>query len=176
MIIQYSNPWFQVEKQGNYHFIAESNAANGAAVLPLVNNTHCLLLRMQRPAHPGQTLLEIPRGYGTLGETSAECARRELLEETGIPVWPGKLEHLGRYKPNSAILTTSVDLYLARLDSAKAVQQPDDEALNVELVSLPQLQQMVCRGEIEDGFTLAALAFYFNRQLLVEADSSQGAD
>lgn len=162
----YSNPWFRVDKEENYHFIVENNADNGAAVLPLVNGTHCVLLRMRRKAHPGQDLLEIPRGYGEAGESSADCARRELLEETGLAVAPEQLEHLGRYKPNSAILTSTVDIYLARLDSAVATQKPDEEALGTTLVSLDQLQQLVQKGAIEDGFTLAALAFYFNRQLL----------
>lgn len=162
----YSNPWFRVDREDNYHFVVENNAHNGAAVLPLVNDSHCVLLRMRRRAHPEQELLEIPRGYGEPGETSRECAQRELLEETGLQVAPEQLEHLGRYKPNSAILTSTVDVYLARLDSDIALQQPDDEALGSILISLEQLQQMMLDGGIEDGFTLAALAFYFNRQLL----------
>ena len=43
---------------------------------------------------------------------------------------------------------------------------PLEETTQVVLISLDDLQQKMLRGEIEDGFTLAALAHYFNQRLL----------
>lgn len=50
------------------------------------------------------------------GETRLQCARRELAEETGYQVAATQLERLGRIRPNSAILASRVDLYLAHMD------------------------------------------------------------
>ncbi|SDT16723.1 ADP-ribose pyrophosphatase [Halopseudomonas litoralis] len=158
----YENPWFRVVQEGHFHWIVEDNARNGAAVLAQIGNDDFLLLRVKRQAHPGLQL-EIPRGYGEPGESSLACARRELAEETGYKVNEDQLTLLGRLKPNSAILASSVDLYLARIDNNSQPAQRDNEAQDINRISLPHLRQMLRTGEIEDSFTLAALAFLFNR-------------
>lgn len=159
----YENPWFRVVQDGRFHYVVEDNASNGAAVLAQIAEDDFLLLRVKRQAHAGLQL-EIPRGYGDPGESSLMCARRELAEETGYLIAEEQLSLLGRLKPNSAILASAVDLYLARIDSNSEPGQRDDEARDIERISLPRLRQMLRAGEIEDAFTLAALAFYFNRE------------
>lgn len=159
----YENPWFRVVQDGRFHWVVEDNASNGAAVLAQIDGEDFLLLRVKRQAHPGLQL-EIPRGYGAPGESSLTCARRELAEETGYLVSEDQLSLLGRLKPNSAILASSVDLYFARIDSRSQTGQRDDEAHSVERISLPHLRQMLRAGEVEDSFTLAALALHFNRE------------
>lgn len=161
MKTQYANPWFKVVQDGRFHYVVEENASNGAAVLALIDDQEFLLLRMRRAAHAG-VQLEIPRGYGEPGETSLACARRELAEETGFLVSESQLSLLGQLKPNSAILASSIDLYLARITSQDQTQQRDDEADALMQLSLSELQHLLRQGEIQDSFTLAALAHYFN--------------
>ena len=43
------------------------------------------ILLVKRAAEPGRGLWAIPGGRLKLGETLKECARREILEETGVP-------------------------------------------------------------------------------------------
>lgn len=161
MKTQYANPWFKVVQDGRFHYVVEENASNGAAVLALIDDQEFLLLRMRRAPHAG-VQLEIPRGYGEPGETSLACARRELAEETGFLVSESQLSLLGQLKPNSAILASSIDLYLARITSQDQTQQRDDEADALMQLSLSELQHLLRQGEIQDSFTLAALAHYFN--------------
>lgn len=162
MSIQYENPWFKVVRDGRFHYVVEDRAENGAAVLALVDDSEFLLLRVKRAAHTG-IQREIPRGYGESGETSLACARRELAEETGYLVDESQLSLLGRLKPNSAILASTIDLYLAQVNSGDLTEQRDDEAVAVERVSLVDMRRLLREGDIQDSFTLAALAHYFNR-------------
>ena len=73
------------------------------------------------------------------------------------------MTRLGRYRPNSAILASCVDLYLAELTSTDLVGSPDGEVLAVEAVPLDDLPALLQDGTLDDGFTLAALAHYFAR-------------
>lgn len=158
----YENTWFRVVQDGRYHWIVEDNAVNGAAVLAQIGDDF-LLLRVKRRPHSG-VQLEIPRGYGNPGESSRACARRELEEETGYRISEEQLSLLGRLKPNSAILASAVDIYLARIDTDTQPGPRDNEAQEVERISLPRLRQLLADGAIEDSFTLAALAYLFNRR------------
>lgn len=56
-----------------------------------------------------------------------------------------------------------MDIYLARIDPDTQPGPRDNEAQEVERISLPRLRQLLADGAIEDSFTLAALAFLFNR-------------
>ncbi len=161
MNTQYENPWFKVVRDGKFHYVVENKADNGAAVLALLEGEAFLMLRLKRAAHPG-IQQEIPRGYGEPDETSLACARRELAEETGYLVDESQLSLLGQLKPNSAILASTIDLYLARVKHSDLSQQRDDEADAVERVSVAEMRQRLREGEIQDSFTLAALAHYFN--------------
>lgn len=159
----YQNPWFRVVQDGRYHYVVEENGHQGAAILPVVAGRDILLLRMPRAAHGGEALLEIPRGCADAGESSLECARRELAEETGYQVAPERMEPLGRIRPNSALLASRVDLYLAHIDESLPALPRDDEADEVVRIPLTRLRVMLREGDIEDAFTLSALALYFNR-------------
>ncbi|MEL0169475.1 MAG: NUDIX hydrolase [Pseudomonadaceae bacterium] len=159
----YENPWFKVVREDGFHWVEESGANNGAAVLAVVDARTVLLVRVKRPAQGEQIMLEIPRGYGESGESSLQCACRELHEETGYRATPEQLTRLGRYRPNSAILASCVDIYLAELTSNDLVGSPDGEVLAVEAIPLGDLPALLQDGKLDDGFTLAALAHYYTR-------------
>jgi len=48
------------------------------------------ILLVKRAAEPGRGLWAIPGGRLKLGETLKECARREILEETGVTIAVGE--------------------------------------------------------------------------------------
>src|SRR3954464_15973386 len=57
--------------------------APGAAVVAIDAEGQASMVRQSRPA-VGVALLELPAGLVDPGESAAECARRELAEETGF--------------------------------------------------------------------------------------------
>lgn len=156
--VQYENPWFSVVKHDRYHWVVEASGSS-AAILPIVNGTHLLLLRIRRAAHKG-IQLEIPRGYGNPGESGPACARRELEEETGFCVDESRLQFLGSIKPNSAILATQVGVYLASVYSADLSAERDTEAESLVFVPLVDVAELVRLGAIQDAFTLSALGLW----------------
>src|SRR5690554_3481059 len=108
MKIVYQNPWFEVHQDGQWHYVHEPDAANGAVVLAYVGE-RLLLVKVWRQAQ-GQALWELPRGYGegagtfpkgagtfsaAAAETATECAARELHEETGYQAAPEAFEIIG---------------------------------------------------------------------------------
>lgn len=155
----YQNPWFSVRKEGLYHYIVEAGSNNGASVLTVVDGTHFLFLQTERRSQ-GVVLLESPRGYGEEGESSSDAAARELLEETGYRVHPRNLHHLGAMRPNTGILRSRVDMFLAEVSSQDKVCERDAEAKEIVLVPIECLDEVIQEGTMEDSFTLAALFFY----------------
>lgn len=158
--IDYQNPWFCVLHDSNFFYVDEPNAKNGAAVLPIVGDK-VWLLEMRRPAQQRALTLEIPRGYGEVDETSLSCALRELKEETGLLADSKQLTLLGKMRPNTAILSSCIDIYLAKLPADSDVALRDQEAIGILKIPLDLLPQQLIQGRLEDSFTLAALSFYW---------------
>ncbi|RUO35415.1 NUDIX hydrolase [Aliidiomarina sanyensis] len=157
----YANPWFSVLQDGQWHYVHEENSENGALVLCFVGE-RLVLVRVPRAAH-SKELWEAPRGYGEPGESAEVAAARELLEETGYHVSAEDMELLGRVKPNTAILTTAVNVFRCRLPADAIPVQGDSDApaLNevsaVALFGEDDLRGMITNGELTCGITLAAL-------------------
>lgn len=161
MTTQYSNPWFQVEKEGNQHYVVEKNAHNGAVVLVETPQSY-LFVQLRRAAQGEKLLVEAPRGYGEVGETSLQAACRELYEETGYQVADDALTYLGKVMPNSAILASSVEVFLARVTPQQKVKDSDNEVEGLYSIQKSDLKRHIRAGKIQDGFTLSALALLWS--------------
>ena len=97
---------------------------------------------------------EIPGGRVDEGETPADAAARETLEETG---WrPGLLRHLFSYHPAPGGVDQRFHVFAA--DGAVEEGTPDvDEAERVEWVPLGGVRELVRAGDVTDGYSLTAL-------------------
>jgi 8-oxo-dGTP pyrophosphatase MutT (NUDIX family) len=97
---------------------------------------------------------EIPGGRVDEGETPADAAARETLEETG---WrPGPVRHLFSYHPAPGGVDQRFHVFAA--DGAVEEGTPDvDEAERVEWVPLDRVRELVRGGEVTDGYSLTAL-------------------
>jgi ADP-ribose pyrophosphatase len=127
-----------------------------AAIVPLVSEEHVLMVRQFRYAL-GRDTLEIPAGKMDPGEKPEECARRELLEETGFEA--GLFQPVLTYAPAIGYSNELIHVFSARQLRKTNPEVDEREISSVEKVSLDQLKDMVRNGLIEDGKTLLALSF-----------------
>lgn len=132
-----------------------------ACVLPVLPDGRVLMVRQYRNALERDTI-EIPAGCrDSLEEDTAVCAARELEEETGYK--SNKISFLLSLRTTVAFCNELVDVYLAE-DLVPGEQHLDDaEDIRVEAFELETLCDMVYRGVIQDGKTVAAIMAYSNK-------------
>ena len=134
---------------------------NAAAVLPVENDGTLIFVRQYRHAF-GEMVLEIPAGVMNDEEPAEVGIARELEEETGKK--PGNLEFLCEMYPTVGYCSERIQMYIAT-DLKEGVQHLDpDEFIEIERYTLEEALQMISRGEIKDGKTIAALYAWAARQ------------
>jgi ADP-ribose pyrophosphatase len=126
-----------------------------AAIVPLTDDGQVIMLKQYRHA-VGGSLWEIPAGTMDPADTSPlDCARRELVEETGFSA--ATWDDLGELTPVPGYSDERIHLFLAR-DIEPATQNLDaDEIVAVHPLPLAQVRRMVFEGEITDAKTIAGL-------------------
>ena len=106
-----------------------------------------------------EVTLEIPGGIVDPGESPAEAAGRELLEETGYQA--GRLVSLGSMSPNPALFANRCHMQVAENCEAVAeIQNSATEETIVELLPLANLQETLRSGGIDHALVVAALYVY----------------
>lgn len=127
---------------------------DAAAVLAVDNDGSLIFVRQYRHAF-GEMLLEIPAGVLNDDEDAAFGVARELEEETGKK--PGKLEFLCEMYPTVGYCSEKIQIYIAT-ELTDGVQNLDaDEFIEIEKYTLEEALDMIYKGEIKDGKTIAAL-------------------
>ncbi|BAF59510.1 NTP pyrophosphohydrolases [Pelotomaculum thermopropionicum SI] len=122
--------------------------SEAVAVVPLTDKEELLLVRQYR--HPvGKTLLEIPAGKLEPGEDPLDCARRELLEETGYEA--GSMTRLFSFFSTPGFTPEELHLFMAGGLVLKEQNLDEDEFIDVVKVPLSRALEMVWNGEICDA-------------------------
>ena len=132
-----------------------------SAVVPFVSDPtgedpQLLLIRQYRYAADG-FLYEIPAGRLEPGEDPAECARRELQEETGCRA--ERVERLFTMYTTPGFTDEKIHLFMAVGLTVGETEREADEFITVETVTLSRALQMVERGEIQDAKTALGLLY-----------------
>ena len=124
----------------------------GAVVCIPKCGEYFVLLRQYRHAVRGYQYA-FPRGYGEAGLSAEENARKELWEELGARA--KTVKRLGSVIADSGVSGTSVEIYLCEIDTYS--QKTGYEGIaEVAEVDGPMLEDMIAKGQINDGFTLSA--------------------
>jgi len=123
-------------------------------IVPVDKNGNLLFVRQYRHA-AGMDLLELPAGTLEEGEDPAECAAREIREETGFAA--DKIEKIGDFYLAPGYSTEFMHVYLARELRYDPLEADADEFLSVETIPFAEAIQMAERGEMPDAKSLAAL-------------------
>jgi 8-oxo-dGDP phosphatase len=101
---------------------------------------------------------ELPAGRIDAGETPAEAAAREVLEETG---WrPAPVEPLFSFFPHNGV--SDVEFHLFAAPGAAYVGEPSDpsESERVEWVDIDRLDAELRAGNVRDGLSLTGLLWW----------------
>lgn len=99
--------------------------------------------------------LEVVAGLLEEGEAPADCARREVREETGYVV--ESLVELGSIALSPGYSSEYIHLFFARLAAQPTAPAPDDgEHVYPIIATETEFGEMVRSGEVADGKTLAA--------------------
>ncbi|MCS0581633.1 NUDIX hydrolase [Massilia pinisoli] len=132
----------------------------GAVVILALFDDGRVLLERQFRYPNDQVFIEFPAGKIDPGEASLACAKRELEEETGYTAtdW-----HFVCTIHNAiAYSDEHLDLFLARGLTAGDAKLDDGEFLETFTATLPELLEMVKRGDVTDVKTVIG-AFWLEK-------------
>lgn len=124
------------------------------AVIAILDDGRIVLVRQYR--YPlAKVLLELPAGKRDAGETTLQCAMRELLEETGYTAsqwaWGGEIHNAAAYS------TESIWLWFARGLVAGDKRPDAGEFVETVLMSEAELDALDMQGALMDVKTLVGL-------------------
>jgi ADP-ribose pyrophosphatase len=132
-----------------------------AAIVPCASDPGAedptiLLIRQFRYA-AGGPLWEIPAGTLEPGEDPETCARRELLEETGVAAT--RIERLTSIWTTPGFTDEVIHLFLATGLETKTPSREHDEFIEVVPQPLSRVLTRVRDGEVRDAKTIVAILY-----------------
>ena len=127
-------------------------------IIPIMPSGEIVMIQNQR-WQIGESILELTAGTLEPPEPPIECARRELIEETGYQC--DSLTLLHQFYALPGLTNEVMHVYVARgLIHVGQSLQPDEE-IEVQLMTPQAVKDAIMNGTIIDGKTLAVLGLYF---------------
>lgn len=151
------------DKAGNlfpYERLLKTVTGSSVVVVPFYEDKVVLLEQFRHAL--GEFQYCFPRGFAEAGISPMDNARKELQEE--LKCHSGTPELLGQVVADSGICGEKVWVFRC------SITQPHTDGIyeNIQsciTVPLSELQEMVRKGEINDGFTLSAITLLQNTPL-----------
>lgn len=133
----------------------EYDGPNGIVALCLLDGRFLLRETFRHPTRAFE--LETLRGRRERGQTARQAVRMEVKQELGYSV--KRIHALGRLCPETAIMSSTLEVFLAELRSGPRRDDPEDtEAFGrIHRLSANDLAERILRGEVRDGYTVGAL-------------------
>ena len=110
----------------------------------------------------GKVMIEFPAGKLDPGESAANCAQRELLEETGYTA--GEWARAGLMHPVISYSTEFIDVWFARGLTAGTQHLDAGEFLDVFTATPADLIRWCLEGQVTDAKTMAGALWLQNWQ------------
>ena len=124
----------------------------GAVVILALFDDGRVLLERQFRYPNEQVFIEFPAGKIDPGEASLACAKRELVEETGYTAT--EWHYVCTIHNAIAYSNEHLDLFLARGLKEGPAKLDDGEFLETFTATIPEMLEMVKRGDITDVKTV----------------------
>lgn len=100
---------------------------------------------------------EIPAGGVDVGESTADAAVREALEESG---WePRSVTPLCHFHPANGIIDQSFNIFVSHDAVHRGDPTDQNEAALIEWVPIAEVRRLLASGEITDGLSFGAISF-----------------
>jgi ADP-ribose pyrophosphatase len=149
---------FPDQSEGELEIIRHPGAS---AVLPFVSDPsgsdpQILLIKQYRYAAE-DFLYEVPAGRLDPNEAPIDCARRELLEETGCSA--ERIEPLYTFFTTPGFIDERIHGFIATGITRGESRREADEFLTVETLTLSHALELIQKGEIRDGKTTVLILF-----------------
>jgi 8-oxo-dGTP pyrophosphatase MutT (NUDIX family) len=157
----YDNPWIRVEEhqvlnpsggRGIYGKVFFKNRAVG--IIPIDDDGYTWLVGQYRYTLDVYSW-EVPMGGGPLGESVEDCARRELMEETGLRT--ASLTHLMDVHMSNSVTDETGHVFVARELVQGETDFEETEDLRIMRLPLGEAIAMACDGRITDCLSVAGL-------------------
>lgn len=132
-----------------------------SAIVPIVGaidapDPELALIRQYRYAASGY-VFEIPAGRLNDGESPAQCAERELVEETGFRA--GRVDYLYTMFTTPGFTDEKIHVFLASELTPGETAHESDEFMSVVRMPLSRALEMIRTGEICDAKTALAILY-----------------
>jgi 8-oxo-dGTP pyrophosphatase MutT (NUDIX family) len=137
------------------HEFFRLQSADFAQIVPVTERNEVVMVRQFRHGS-GELSLEIPAGLVDEGETPAEAAARECLEETGYAV--DGVQPFGVLRPNPALFVNYLHAFVAYgARQVAEIAQTATEHTEVELIPVDRITDLLLQGVIDHALDTAIL-------------------
>ncbi len=154
--VAFATPWFEIlaktmkPDEAPYYSL---RLPDYSAIVAITGDQRIVAVRQYRPAVERYTI-ELPSGLVDPGESPAEAASRELLEETGYQA--GEVEVLGPMEPDTGRLGNQIWSCVATGVRRVPGRDPE-EGIEVLTYSPAELSRATASGEFRQALHVAIL-------------------
>ncbi len=113
-----------------------------------------------------KTILEIPAGKLEKGEDPLDCAKRELIEETGYQA--EEVNFVNKFYTSPGFADELLYIYEGTNLTAGVARPDEDEFVDLVELTLDEAFERIQTGEIIDAKTILAIYYWQNKRLKQE--------
>jgi 8-oxo-dGTP pyrophosphatase MutT (NUDIX family) len=159
----HENPWWQYRhdrynhpdgSEGEFYY---AHTRGAVFIIPQFDDGRILMLRQFRYLNQTESL-EFVGGGMKEGKSHEEVAHEELLEEGGLKA--SQLIPLGWFNPMNGLSDEQCYVFLATGLTEHAARPEASEEFEPVRLTLTEIDDLIARGEIWDGMTLAAYSLF----------------
>ena len=131
------------------------NHPGAVIIAPFLDKDTVVMMRQFRPAL-NKYIYELPAGTLEAHESVVPCARRELLEETGLLT--KKMTKLGSIYPVPGYSTEVIHIFKAEQLTLTQAQPEDYEVIEIIPMTKHRIRQLLSQGKLMDAKSICTFA------------------